>query len=367
MVLQRIILVAGVMMALVLGSVAAQAATSRVCRDLEAQLASAGKGGGNTAQARKWSDAAARQRQEIAKLKSRCGTSFFGGDQGCRAKLNQMQRNLAGLERKAAELGGGKAGNRAAIQAAMRRNGCGAERQDDILAEKRRETRSIISQIFGGGIGRTTLDPDANRKTIRATLQGDANSVTLGGTGTYRTLCVRTCDGYFFPVSFSTRREMFDRDQAACEAACPGTEAKLYVHEVPEQESEDMVSLDGKPYTALPNAFRYQEAGYKRTDQCSCGAAKNFTIIAGLPKPEDPAETQAEAPLPPVRADQASDIETERDAAGGLDAAAIAALLRPGPADVASAERRIRVVGPEFLPDPEGAIDLRSPGLKTVQ
>src|SRR5688572_4629876 len=35
--------------------------------------------------------------------------------------------------------------------------------------------------------------------------------------GTYRTWCVRSCDGYYFPVSFSTTREHLSTDQVTCE------------------------------------------------------------------------------------------------------------------------------------------------------
>src|SRR6266540_3435428 len=31
---------------------------------------------------------------------------------------------------------------------------------------------------------------------------------------TYRTLCVRTCDGYYFPISYATNRSHFKTDAA---------------------------------------------------------------------------------------------------------------------------------------------------------
>ena len=36
------------------------------------------------------------------------------------------------------------------------------------------------------------------------------------GGGTYRTLCVRTCDGYYFPISFKVTRAKFNTDSIAC-------------------------------------------------------------------------------------------------------------------------------------------------------
>ena len=36
--------------------------------------------------------------------------------------------------------------------------------------------------------------------------------------GTYRTMCVRLCDGYYFPISFSTTSERFPEDAQNCTA-----------------------------------------------------------------------------------------------------------------------------------------------------
>ena len=51
----------------------------------------------------------------------------------------------------------------------------------------------------------------------------------IGGSG-YRTLCVRTCDGYYFPISYSTNASHFADDEATCQKQCPATEAILFSH-----------------------------------------------------------------------------------------------------------------------------------------
>ena len=38
--------------------------------------------------------------------------------------------------------------------------------------------------------------------------------------GTYRTVCVRLCDGSFYPISFSTTPDNFARDEAQCRSSC---------------------------------------------------------------------------------------------------------------------------------------------------
>ena len=90
---------------------------------------------------------------------------------------------------------------------------------------------------------------------------------TQRGPNTVRTLCVRTCDGYYFPISFSTTKKYFEADEAACQRLCPAGDASLYYHsrrEGPEQ----MVSIAGTPYRDLENAFRYRTV---LDSSCTCG------------------------------------------------------------------------------------------------
>jgi hypothetical protein len=84
--------------------------------------------------------------------------------------------------------------------------------------------------------------------------------------GTYRTLCVRLCDGFYFPISFATTRGNFAEDAARCERQCP-TRSRLYAYRNPGQEIEEMVGLDGTPYMKLPTAFRFR-SGY--VANCTC-------------------------------------------------------------------------------------------------
>lgn len=95
--------------------------------------------------------------------------------------------------------------------------------------------------------------------------------------GTYRTLCVRTCDGYYFPISFSAGGEDLQRDQNACRALCSGQDVALYVQPNPGADGGPMVSLAGAPYTDLPTAYRYR-AEYDRS--CACGPVDASVVAA---------------------------------------------------------------------------------------
>jgi hypothetical protein len=83
---------------------------------------------------------------------------------------------------------------------------------------------------------------------------------------TYKTLCVRLCDGFSFPISFSTLRTRFAVDAKQCEQSCP-TGSRLFVHRNPGQDADDMVDLDGRPYRSLPTAFLHR-AQY--VADCTC-------------------------------------------------------------------------------------------------
>lgn len=77
------------------------------------------------------------------------------------------------------------------------------------------------------------------------------------GGGTYRTMCVRLCDGYYFPVSFTATRNRFAKDAKTCENSCGG-QARLFVYRNPGSDVQDMVDLRGQPYNKLSTAFLYR-------------------------------------------------------------------------------------------------------------
>ena len=88
----------------------------------------------------------------------------------------------------------------------------------------------------------------------------------LGTSGTFRTVCVRLCDGFYWPVSHSTTRDRFGRDARQCEQACPNR-SRLFVHGTSDSEPAAMKDLEGRPYDKLENAFRHQR---EYVANCTC-------------------------------------------------------------------------------------------------
>jgi hypothetical protein len=77
-------------------------------------------------------------------------------------------------------------------------------------------------------------------------------------------VCVRLCDGFFFPLtgaSYDTASQ-----SAACNSLCPDAPTEVY-YKSGSDRIEDSISEKGQPYTALPVSLRYQTTA---DNTCSC-------------------------------------------------------------------------------------------------
>lgn len=73
----------------------------------------------------------------------------------------------------------------------------------------------------------------------------------------YRTVCVRLCDGYYWPVSSSAIRAKFYSDAEICGASCD-SEARLFYLPRSSEDVGGMTDLSGRAYGQLPAAFAYR-------------------------------------------------------------------------------------------------------------
>jgi len=94
-------------------------------------------------------------------------------------------------------------------------------------------------------------------------------------------VCVRLCDGFFFPLGAYSSRVAGAEALATCRALCPATGVALYYLPGQSDGIEDAVDASGASYATLPTAFRYR-SGVAPT--CSCRAAGE----AGLAYWRDP-------------------------------------------------------------------------------
>jgi hypothetical protein len=175
---------------------------------------------------------------------------------------------------------------------------------------------------------------------------------TFPTVSTYRTLCVRACDGYYFPISFSTTPSQFPADEATCQAQCPGGNAALYVHLNPGEPVEAAVNLTGQPYADLPNAFAFRESYHP-----SCGCQPVTLATAGASPTYTPIETTLEArlaalrnvmPLPIRRPERSEDPETLANRAGGLIPGMVPANASPLVEAGVIGQGGVRLIGPAY-------------------
>ncbi len=84
---------------------------------------------------------------------------------------------------------------------------------------------------------------------------------------TYRTLCVRLCDGFYYPINDRSQPGNFLAEEKACQSSC-GVPARLFYQPAPADDAAELLALTGERYADLPNAFRYRS---EYVESCACG------------------------------------------------------------------------------------------------
>jgi hypothetical protein len=197
-------------------------------------------------------------------------------------QAEQAKRRVSELEtRRQQIIGSSERSYRDDIVRELARNNCGA----NYVQEARRQDRGVLSNIWedeeGGNYGN-------NWTPFGAPLSS----------ATYRTVCVRLCDGYYFPVSFSTLPSHFQQDENVCQSKCAAP-VELYYYQNPGATVDQSVALRSQePYTTLKTAFRYRK---ELVAGCSCKQAEFLpqdapgSTPAGAPQSTSPGGKQAES------------------------------------------------------------------------
>jgi len=333
-----------------------------MCQRLEAQLASIdrGAGGGDPAkeeQIRRYQEAQTQQQAQLDRVTSQakrmgCDSSGFfslfnGQSSQCGPVNNQIQQMRGNLDQittslerlRTGGLGGAERENqRRSVMTALAQNNCGPQ-----YAAAAREQNQ--GGFLGGLFGNNTIAPPS----------GDLG----GASGTFRTVCVRTCDGAYFPVSFATVPARFPDDDKTCKQLCPAAEATLYAYRNPGEDMNQAVSISGQPYSALPTAFKFRS---EFNPSCSCKAAGQ-TWSDALKSVEDKASVEQQGDII-VTEESARKMQQQKMQQGkgappagkkGVPAPATTAGTPPAAPEAAppadGKDKPIRSVGPQFLPN----------------
>jgi Protein of unknown function (DUF2865) len=343
--MRGIVLTFAAVIALSPGAAALAQSQNPACQRLVSQLTALDRGNNDPIRAdqiRRAEDAVGRQQFEVDKLVSQsrhmgCGnigffSIFINPPQQCGAlnrKIEEQRDVLGRMQNQLERLQGGtteRAAQRQSLLIALADNGCGQQYR---AAARAGQQGGFFDRLFGGG-----------------------NIFTSPGEmgGTYRTVCVRTCDGYYFPISFETTPDRFREDEQTCQRMCPAAEVSLYTYHNPGEEMAQSVSLNGRLYTELPTAFQYRKA---INPACSCrrpgeswlealqANGPDDTLAPGDVVVTDRNASRLSQPAAGGKPDQANQPAKSTKAPEAMVEA-------PGQPD--KTKRKVRAVGPTFLP-----------------
>jgi hypothetical protein len=325
-----------------------------MCARLEGQLAAIDRGGNDPARAdqiHRGEDAVNRQQADLDRTVAQgrrlgCDSSgffslFSSQNQQCgpiNQQISQMRANLAQLQSELQRLQAGNVdidNQRQGILVALAQNNCGPQYRSANTNQSGGLFGGLFGNNNGGFFGQS---PDATQSN------------------TYRTICVRTCDGFYFPISFATTQARFDQDQQQCQRMCPAAEVSLYTYHNPGEDVGQAVSISGAPYTSMPNAFKYRQ---EFVSACSCrkpgqswaqtlGGVPDDTveqgdIIVNEQRSKAMAQPRVDAQGRPIRQDPRA--KPTAQAAPLATAPVTDSEAEPDPS-----QRTIRNVGPTFVP-----------------
>jgi hypothetical protein len=320
------------------------------CQRLEAQLTNVDRGTDDPTRAdqiRRAEDAVNRQQFELDKVVAQgrrlgCENSgffsiFSNPPAQCGGLNRQIDPQRSALERVQTDLERLKGGTaeraeaRRTLLISLANYGCGQQYRSAALAGQQ---GGFFDRLFGNNNG--PFSP----------------SGPMGST--FRTICVRSCDGFYFPISFATTQDRFRDDELTCQRMCPAAEASLYTYHNPGEEVSQAVSLNGRLYTELPAAFQYRKA---LSSACSCRRpGESWADALKINGPDDTV-----APGDVIVTDQnakrlsqprigADGKPIKPDAKDTKPAAANPSALVQAPGEPDPAKRTVRTIGPTFLP-----------------
>ena len=330
---------------------------NQLCGRLEAQLAAVDRGNGadpaRAEQIRRYEEASGKQQAELDRMvaqsrKAGCeGSGFFlfnalqSQSQQCvdvNRQISNMRANLDRINVDLQRLRGtdvDRGEQRRSVIVALAQNNCGPQ-----YRTAARQAGGFFDQIFGRDSGEGEPAPSGDL----------ANPEAQGGS--LRTVCVRTCDGYYFPISYATNASRFAQDEKTCQRMCPAAEVMLFSYPTQGADITQATSINGQPYTSLPNALKYRT---EFNPSCSCKrAGQSWADALGKDEAVEPGdvvvteERAKQMAQPPAQKGQP---KGKQPAAQPANAPPAAASAPPANAEAPAADGKkgIRAVGPTFI------------------
>src|SRR6266436_2252019 len=138
------------------------------------------------------------------------------------------------------------------------------------------QAQDFFSQLFGG-LGARLRAPSQIMSPFGNEAPPPSQAPRArAGYGGGQAWCVRTCDGRYFPVAGPDNQSR----AASCNSFCPASETKLIYG----SEIDNAATETGRPYSELPNAFRYRK---EIVTGCTCNG-KDPVGLAAISVENDP-------------------------------------------------------------------------------
>jgi hypothetical protein len=139
------------------------------------------------------------------------------------------------------------------------------------------QARDFFSALFGAFSDNPSLAPSRPERSTPLPFASEGDffgrpaeqprpRVSYGGGQAY---CVRTCDGRYFPISAGDGQSR----AASCNSFCPASETRI----VYGSSIDHAATENGKPYSELPNAFRYRN---ELVAGCTCNGRDQLGLAA---------------------------------------------------------------------------------------
>ncbi len=137
------------------------------------------------------------------------------------------------------------------------------------------QAEDFFSQLFSG------FGDRSHTRSMQLPFAAEGNPSAPQGEarprgGSSQAYCVRTCDGRYFPVTAADSRSR----AASCNSFCPSSDTKV----VYGSSIDHAATENGKPYSELPNAFRYRN---EIVAGCTCNG-KDALGLASVKIENDP-------------------------------------------------------------------------------
>jgi len=136
------------------------------------------------------------------------------------------------------------------------------------------QAQDFFSSLFGGFAPQRYHAPSSPyAEPGYDSIAPQPSRVASGGAKAY---CVRTCDGRYFPMGATGSESKAE----SCQSLCPASATKVVFG----SEIDNATTDSGKPYSSLPNAFRYRT---ELVNGCTCNG-RTPGGLAHIDVKEDP-------------------------------------------------------------------------------